>query len=162
MNNNAPDAGHPGRLLQLSLRLVPGGQARAQNLKIVETEDLQVVYFDPSGATLARTSLEFPQQPQRTERLFGYQPDGKVSILLQDFSDRGNAMAILGTPHRIFIDVAPRRSRRSVPVNASTRCRTTNWAHRRRRQASHTTRRHVAGSAAKSCRAKARNPSTTT
>ncbi len=85
------------------------GNASAQDLRIVETDDLQVVYFDPSGAYLAPyVTQSFLNSLNAQKKLFGYQPDGKVSILLQDFSDRGNASAILGAPrNRIFIDVAP-------------------------------------------------------
>ncbi len=85
------------------------GRRSAQDLRIVETDDLQVVYFDPSGTYLAPyVTQSFLNSLNAQKKLFGYQPDGKVSILLQDFSDRGNASAILGAPrNRIFIDVAP-------------------------------------------------------
>ena len=82
---------------------------RAQDLKIVETDQLQVVYFDPAGSYLAPyVTQSFLNSLNAQQARFGYQPDGKISILLQDFGDRGNATAILGAPrNRIFIDVAP-------------------------------------------------------
>ncbi|MDH5176602.1 MAG: hypothetical protein OEX15_08040, partial [Gammaproteobacteria bacterium] len=82
---------------------------RAQDLKIVETDQLQVVYFDPAGSYLAPyVTQSFLNSLNAQKARFGYQPDGKVSILLQDFGDRGNATAILGAPgNRIYIDVAP-------------------------------------------------------
>jgi hypothetical protein len=89
--------------------LACGVQTFAQDLRIVETADLQVVYFDPSGSYLAPyTTQSFLNSLNAQKKLFGYEPDGKVAILLQDFGDRGNATAILGAPrNRIFIDVAP-------------------------------------------------------
>jgi sugar lactone lactonase YvrE len=89
--------------------LACGGATIAQDLKIVETDELQVVYFDPSGAYLAPyVTQSFLNSLNVQKKLFGYQPDGKIGVLLQDFGDRGNATAILGAPrNRIFIDVAP-------------------------------------------------------
>jgi hypothetical protein len=40
-------------------------------------------------------------------KLLGYVPDGRVNVLLQDFSDRGNAAAIPAPRNRIFLEVAP-------------------------------------------------------
>ena len=86
-----------------------GGGAIAQDLKIVETDQLQVVYFDPSGSYLAPyVTQSFVNSLNAQQKRFGFEPDGKVSVLLQDFGDRGNATAILGAPrNRIYIDVAP-------------------------------------------------------
>ena len=102
--------GHLARAASVVIAaLACGGQTFAQDLKIVETDELEVVYFDPSGASLAPyVTQSFLNSLNAQKKLFGYQPDGKVSILLQDFGDRGNATAILGAPrNRIFIDVAP-------------------------------------------------------
>ena len=101
--------GRLARIALVAIATVVWGHASAQDLRIVETDDLQVVYFDPSGAYLAPyVTQSFLNSLNAQKRLFGYQPDGKVAVLLQDFSDRGNAAAILGAPrNRIFIDVAP-------------------------------------------------------
>ena len=81
----------------------------APAMKIVETDQLNVVYFDPTGSYLAPyVTQSFINGLAAQKARFGYVPDGKVSVLLQDFSDRGNALAILGAPrNRIYIDVAP-------------------------------------------------------
>ena len=96
-------------LIWTGVHLVAAGTAAAQEMKIVETRDLDVVYFEPSGSYLAPyVTQSFINSLAAQRKLFGYEPDGKVGILLQDFSDRGNAMAILGAPrNRVFIDVAP-------------------------------------------------------
>jgi WD40-like Beta Propeller Repeat len=85
------------------------GLAPGQDLKIVETDQLQVVYFDPSGSHLAPyVTQSFLNSLNAQKARFDYEPDGKISVLLQDFGDRGNATAILGAPrNRIYIDVAP-------------------------------------------------------
>ena len=83
------------------------GLPRAQ-MKYVETEHLRLAYFDPAAITSFRTPRSASSTALRgTEGSFGYVPDGKVSVLLQDFSDPGNA-TILGSPrNRIFVDIAP-------------------------------------------------------
>jgi hypothetical protein len=96
-------------LLLLLVAIAHAGLAGAQDLKIVETEHLQVVYFDPSGSYLAPyVTQSFVNSLNAQRERFGFVPDGKVALLLQDFSDRGNAAAVLGAPrNRIFIDIAP-------------------------------------------------------
>ena len=81
----------------------------AQDLKFIETDQLRVVYFDPSGASLAPyVTQSFVNSLHAQKKVFDFTPDGGVTVLLQDFSDRGNALAIMGAPRdRIFIDVAP-------------------------------------------------------
>jgi hypothetical protein len=78
-------------------------------MKVVETEKLRLVYFDPTGAHLAPYATQsFVNAIDAQERLFGYVPDGKVNVLLMDFSDRGNATANNGAPrNRVFVEVAP-------------------------------------------------------
>lgn len=78
-------------------------------MNIVETDNLRVVYFDPEGSYLAPYVTQcFVNSLAAQNARFGFVPDGKINVLLQDFSDRGNAMAILGAPrNRVFIDVAP-------------------------------------------------------
>ena len=60
--------GHLVRIASVAIAAVAWGHASAQDLRIVETDDLQVVYFDPSGSIpRAVRHPEFPQQPQRAE-----------------------------------------------------------------------------------------------
>ena len=63
------------------------GSRAAQDLKIVETDQLQVVYFDPSGSHLAPyVTQSFLNSLNAQKARFGYEPDGKVTVLLQDFA----------------------------------------------------------------------------
>ena len=92
-------------------------------MKIVETDHLQVVYFDPGGDYLVPYVTQcFLNVLAAQKARFGFVPDGKVSMLLQDFSDRGNAAAMLSAPrdrilhrHRadraLVRDVQSRRTR---------------------------------------------------
>jgi hypothetical protein len=82
--------------------------AKAADLKFVETEELRIVYFDPTETHfIPRATQGFLSALATHERLFDYRPDGRVSVLLQDFSDRANATAIPAPRNRIFLDIAP-------------------------------------------------------
>jgi len=74
----------------------------------VETRDLRVMYFDETGAYLVPYAVQCLVNSLAAQKArFGYQPDGQIAVLLQDFTDRGNAAAV-GVPRdRVFIDLAP-------------------------------------------------------
>jgi hypothetical protein len=96
------------RLLVLAC-CVAAPPVSAADLKYAATDELRLVYFDPGTAHLMPYALQCYLGSLAAQRArFGYAPDGAVAILLQDFSDRGNAAATLGAPrNRIFHDVAP-------------------------------------------------------
>jgi hypothetical protein len=81
---------------------------RAADLEFVETKELRIVYFDPNENHLVPHATQgFLNGLATHERLFDYVPDGRISVLLQDFSDRANATAIPAPRNRIFLDIAP-------------------------------------------------------
>jgi len=81
--------------------------ARA-DLKFVETDELRLVYPDPGATYLVpHATQSFLAGLAAERRLFDYVPDGRVNVLLQDFSDRANASAIAAPRNRIFFDIAP-------------------------------------------------------
>lgn len=82
--------------------------ARAQGLSEIETEDLRLLYRDPSQAYLAPYAARCFENSMRFQRsLFDYVPSQKVTVLLSDYSDRGNASAI-GIPHNeLLVETAP-------------------------------------------------------
>ena len=94
-------------LAAATLGTLASGVSRAE-LRFIETEDLRVIHFDPTGAYLVPYVAQcFTNSLAAQSARFGYTPDGKPTILLQDFTDRGNATAI-GTPrNRIYLDMAP-------------------------------------------------------
>ncbi len=76
-------------------------------LHYVETEDLRIVYYDPGEAHLVpHATQSFLSALATYNRLLGYVPYDRVNVLLQDFSDRGNAGAMPAPRNRIFFDVA--------------------------------------------------------
>ena len=95
-------------LAAVTSTVLPAGQSRAE-IKMLETEDLQLVWFSPAADYLAPYATQSLLNSLAAQHArFGYEPDGKVSVLLQDFGDFGNASAVMGAPrNRIFIDVAP-------------------------------------------------------
>jgi len=89
--------------------LACGVQARADGLNYLETADLRIVDFAPAGDYLVPYATQcFLNALAAQKKIFGYTPDGGVAVLLQDFSDRGNATTLLGAPRdRVFVDIAP-------------------------------------------------------
>jgi len=98
----------PARVLAL-LAAVLATTAVASDQKFVATDDLTLVYFDPSGTHLVPYALQCYLGALAAQRArLGYVPDGGISVMLQDFSDRGGATTTLGSPrNRIFQDIAP-------------------------------------------------------
>lgn len=80
---------------------------RAADLQAVETAQARIVYFDPEAYFVPHATQSFLAGLAAQRRLFGYVPDGRVNVLLQDFSDRANASAIAAPRNRIFLDIAP-------------------------------------------------------
>ena len=81
--------------------------AFAQLTKL-ESRDLRLVYISPSEDYLAPyAALAFGDANSFLTKLFDYRPDGKITVLLTDFSDYGNAGAG-SVPHAAMrIQVAP-------------------------------------------------------
>jgi hypothetical protein len=78
-------------------------------MKYVETSQLQLVYNSPAGDYLVPYATQTLLNGLAAQHArFGYVPDGKVAVFLQDFADRGNAAAVLGAPgNRIYLELAP-------------------------------------------------------
>ena len=71
------------------LGLVAASPSHADlGLKYVESNDLQVMNFDPSGASSPLCGPVLLNALAAQNARFGYAPDGKVAVLLQDFADR--------------------------------------------------------------------------
>jgi hypothetical protein len=83
------------------------GAAHA-DMRFLETQDLRLIHFDPTGAHLVPYATQcFLNAIAAQQARFGYTPDHKVTVLLQDFSDRGNATAMSTPGNRIYFDIAP-------------------------------------------------------
>jgi len=80
--------------------------AQAQ-LKYTDTSELRIVYHDPAVSFLVPSATHsFLDALEAQTKLFGYRPDGKVNLLLQDFSDVSNATAVATPWNRIFFEVS--------------------------------------------------------
>ena len=94
----------------LALAILTCGSAAASRaeMRFIETNDMRVAYFDPTGAHLVTYATQcFLNALAAQQARFDYTPDGKVSILLQDFTDRGNATALNSPRNRIYLEMAP-------------------------------------------------------
>ena len=95
-------------VLTLALATLAGGQAGAQHLSQVETDKLRLLYFDPTETYLVpRVIQTFHNSADRQESILGYVPDDKITVLLTDFSDYGNAGANSAPRNTLAIDIAP-------------------------------------------------------
>ncbi|MDH4316162.1 MAG: hypothetical protein OEW68_15140 [Gammaproteobacteria bacterium] len=82
--------------------------AGAQQLSSVETETLQLLYFDPTETYLTpRVIQTFHDSLERQSSILGYQPTEKTTVLLTDFSDYGNAGATSVPANSVIVDIAP-------------------------------------------------------
>ncbi|MBA2933872.1 hypothetical protein HZF05_07125 [Sphingomonas sp. CGMCC 1.13654] len=80
----------------------------AIDLSLLRTNDLQILYFDPAQTYLiphvgrsAENALAFHK------KMFDWKPWDRVTILLKDFSDYGNAAARSSPNNAVLLDVAP-------------------------------------------------------
>jgi hypothetical protein len=83
--------------------------AGAQSLSLLETESQRLLYLDPATTYLvpwAARNLE--NSLQRQKSIFGYEPSEKITVLLTDFTDYGNAGAIPIPRNMVLVDVAPK------------------------------------------------------
>ncbi len=78
------------------------------DLAFVETQQLRIIYFDPTETWVVPQATQCFLSGLLAHRgLFGYVPDDRVNVLLQDFSDRANAATTAAPRDRIFMDIAP-------------------------------------------------------
>ena len=96
------------RVLAVSLAVLSGSHAGAQHLSTVETDKLRLLYFDPTETYLVpRVIQTFHNSADRQKSIFGYDPDEKITVLLTDFSDFGNAGANSAPRNTLAVDIAP-------------------------------------------------------
>ncbi|MCJ7558191.1 MAG: hypothetical protein MUP90_14910, partial [Gammaproteobacteria bacterium] len=80
----------------------------AVELKALETDDLRLLYFDPTETYLAPYAARcFTNSLASQKARFGFDPDGKITVLMKDFSDYGNAAAGAVPRNTLLVDIAP-------------------------------------------------------
>jgi hypothetical protein len=92
----------------LACAAIPG-HADDIALKVLETEDLRLLYFDPQQTYLVpHVARSFQNSLDFQRRLYGWEPyDDKVTVLLKDFIDYGNASASASPTNVLMFDIAP-------------------------------------------------------
>jgi hypothetical protein len=94
-------------LLELLLLASAVPAARAQ-LSTLETEDLRLVYFSPAQSYLApHVARCFENSFAFHRKLLEYEPAEKVTVLLTDFADFGNAAATPVPRNGVTLGLAP-------------------------------------------------------
>jgi hypothetical protein len=87
--------------------LLAAPTARAQ-LSAFETEDLRILYFEGTESYLVpHVAQSFRNSMAFHRRLFGYDPWEKVTLLLVDLSDEGNAGASSSPRNVVTVQIAP-------------------------------------------------------
>ncbi len=95
-------------LITMALAVLVGANAFAQQLSSVETDKLRLLYFDPTETYLVpRVIQTFHNSIERQESILGYTSDEKITILLTDFADYGNAGATSVPASSVVVDIAP-------------------------------------------------------
>jgi len=78
------------------------------DLSVLETENLRLLYFDPSETYLTPyVGRSFENALAFEQRIFGWEPWDQVTLLLKDFGDYGNAAARSSPNNALLIDIAP-------------------------------------------------------
>ena len=92
----------------MALAVGASAPAASAQLASLESRDLRLVYFAPSEDYLAPFAVQaFRDANTFLTTLFKYRPDKKITVLLADFSDYGNAGAG-SVPHNgLRIQIAP-------------------------------------------------------
>ncbi len=78
-------------------------------LQFIETPDLRLLYVDPTETYLVpHVARSFENSLEGQRAIFGYEPTEKVTTLLVDFVDYGNAGAMPVPRNSVFVDIAPK------------------------------------------------------
>ena len=98
----------PSVLLLAPLLLAGAVPAARAQLSTLETEDLRLVYFSPAQSYLApHVARCFENSFGFHRKLLEYKPAEKVTVLLTDFADFGNASATPVPRNGVTVGLAP-------------------------------------------------------
>lgn len=91
----------------------------AAQLRVIETPDLRLLFYDPRHTYLAPQLMRgFENAFQFHKRILRYQPSGKVNVLLEDFGDFGHGGADVIPVNHVSVGIGPSNyTYETVPSN---------------------------------------------
>ena len=100
------------RLASLLLALLMPSVAAAQEvgtrgLSYVETPELTLLWFDPLGYLARHAIRTYTNALNWQRRTLGWEPTQRTMVMLKDWSDYGNALALTTPMNFLAFDVAP-------------------------------------------------------
>lgn len=79
-----------------------------QGFRVVETDQLRLLYFDPTETHLVpRVIQTYHDSLEQQQNILGYEPAEKTTVLLVDFADTGNAGAGTVPNNALMVNIAP-------------------------------------------------------
>ena len=99
------------RIILMFVAMLQFNPAHAESFEMdmIETEDLRLLYFDPFQTYLTpHTVRSFQNSMDFQQKIFGWTPYEKTTVLLSDFTDYGNGAALVNPANLIMIDIAPK------------------------------------------------------
>ncbi len=88
--------------------MVGGGRPATAQLTALKTDDLQLLYLNPTQTYLTPHVARCFENSMRFQReLFGFEPSQKVTVLLDDSADFGNASVSAVPRDSLILQVAP-------------------------------------------------------
>ncbi|MDH3614328.1 MAG: hypothetical protein OES10_13720 [Gammaproteobacteria bacterium] len=95
-------------ILVAAVLFVASNPIQSQSLQIVETDELRLLYFDPTETYLVPRIIQtYHDSLDRQKSILGYTPAEKTTVLLTDFADYGNAGANSVPANSVVVDIAP-------------------------------------------------------
>jgi len=101
---------HDGKRVLVGITILLGAcpALHSAELSSIETANLRLLYFDPSETFLTPYVVRsFENSIEHQRNVFDYSPSEKVTVLLTDFADYGNAGAITVPRNTLLVDIAP-------------------------------------------------------
>ena len=103
----------------VSLSVLGSTASMAFEMDVLETEDLRLLYFDPQQTYLSPyVARNFHNSNDFQRIIFNWTPWEKTTVVLKDFSDYGNAGALVSPRNMVLVDIAPAsRTLETLPAN---------------------------------------------
>lgn len=95
------------RALLLSVAALAVAATATAQLKSIQTEHFEVAYFGNERYLAEHAARCFENALARHMEIFDYRPQERITILLHDFGDSGNAGASAVPNNRILVTIAP-------------------------------------------------------